>query len=140
MSALLQHETHAVEELVDRLRTLSDEDIRRSGLLIRTETRSAADEIAWWSATVRVAHLLRQQHQRQAAARAAAAATRAVKHAATRAGLVADDPDVVATARAATDAAGALVAGPGARAEADYFLNRLGLSLTLDSTPRPAAA
>jgi hypothetical protein len=140
MSALPNHETIAVDELVDRLRTLSAEDIRRAGLLMRGESRSAADEIEWWSATIRVGHVLRQQHRRLAAAQATSGANRAVKHAAQQAGLASDDPDVVATARSATDAAAAVVAGPTVRPEAHYFLTRLGLSLTSSARPTPAAA
>jgi hypothetical protein len=141
MSALLHHETRAVDDLVDRLRTLSAEDIRRAGILIRSEARSAADDIEWWSATIRVGHALRQRHQRVAAARAASQASRAVRQAAHQAGLDADDPDVVTTARAASDAAGAVIAGPGARHEASYFLARLGLHLALvpDFVRAPAA-
>jgi hypothetical protein len=141
MSALLHHEALAVDDLVDRLRTLTAEDIRRAGLLIRSEARSAADEIEWWwSATVRVGHALRHQHRRLPAAQATAAATRAVRHAAHQAGLAADDPDVVATARAATDAAAAVVATPSTDPEATYFLTRLGLGATAHPTSTPAAA
>jgi hypothetical protein len=140
MSALLHHETLAVDDLVDRLRTLTAEDIRRAGLLIRSEARSAADEIEWWSATIRVGHALRHQRRRVAAAQATAAATRAVRHAAHQAGLTADDPDVVATARAATDAAAAVVATPTTHAEATYFLTRLGVAAGAHPTSTPAAA
>lgn len=116
----------AVTELVGRLATMDVDDIRRAGWLLRTERRSVADEVSWWSATIRVEHVVRSHHRRLVAARAATTASRAVKDAAARAGLALDDPDVVAAARAASDAAGALVAGPGVAHETSYFLDRLG--------------
>jgi hypothetical protein len=129
-----------VKDLVDRLDAMTAESIRQAGRLTRGEHRTAADEIAWWSATVRVERLVRYERQRQAAATAASVARRAVKHAASRCGLAPDDPDVIATARAASDAAGAIVAGRGALAELHYFVERLGFPSTLISASASAVA
>jgi hypothetical protein len=131
--------TLTVDDLVARLRAMSVEDIRRVGHLVRGEHGSAADEIAWWSATARVERLVRRQQMRRAAAMAAAAASQAVKRAALSCELALNDPDVVATARAASDAAGALVVGHGAVAEASYFVDRLGLSFADAASPASVA-
>jgi hypothetical protein len=129
-----------IKDLVDRLRTMSADGIRQAGHDVRSEHRSAADEIAWWSATLRVERLIRHQHQRLAAATAAAVASQAVKHAALRSGIALDDPDVVATARAASDAGGALVAGHSALAELHYFIDRLGPSFARTASTASVAA
>lgn len=115
-----------LNDLIERLRTMPAGAIQQAGSLVRDEHRSAADEITWWNATVRVDRLVRRQHQRHAAATAASTASRAVRQAASASGLTLDDPDVIATARAATDAARAVVAGGSARADASYFVDRLG--------------
>lgn len=143
MSASLHHEkvgNPAVDELVGRLGTMDLDDIRRAGFLLRAERRTAADDISWWSATIRVEHVVRREHRRVAAARSAAAASRAVRDTAAQAGLEPDDPDVVAAARAASEAAGALAAGPTAAAEAAYFLARLGPSFTVLAPAATTAA
>jgi hypothetical protein len=129
----------SVDDLVAHLRALSVEDIRRVGHLVRGVHRSAADEIAWWSATARVERLVRRQQMRRGAATAAAAASQAVKRAALSCSLPLNDPDVVATARAASDAAGALVVGCGAASEASYFVERLGLSIPDVASPASVA-
>lgn len=114
-------------DLTNHLRTLSAESIRETGWRLRHETLTAADEVAWWSATARVGRQLRSQGRRLAAATAAGIAAQAVKHAALRAGLALDDPDVILVARAASDAATAVVADNGTLAETRYFLDRLQL-------------
>lgn len=126
-----------LQDLIDRLRSMPAGMIQEAGRRVRDENRSAADEIAWWSATVRVEQLIRRQHQRIAATAAAGAVRRAVRQAAVHAGLTHDDPDVVAVARAASDVAGALAAGPRAEGEIRYFLERLGPPF---ASPRPLGA
>ena len=113
-------------DLANHLRSLTAEAIRETGWGLRHEAPTAADEIAWWSATARVDRKLRSQGRRLTAATAAGVASQAVKYAALRAGLALDDPDVVLVARAASDAATAVVADEGTR----YFIDRLHLPVT----------
>jgi hypothetical protein len=128
-----------LNHLIDRLRTMPAATIRQVGSLVREEHRCAADEIAWWNATIRVDRLVHRQHQRHMAASAATTASRAVLHAASRCGLRPNDPDVIATARAASDAARAVVAGRGSGAATTYFIERLGPVFAM-TTPSAAVA
>jgi hypothetical protein len=120
--------TTDIQGLTNRLKAMAPEDIHNAAAA-RGPCASAADDVAWWSATARVARLLRDRRRRRAAAVAAHNAARAVRHAAHNAGVALDDPDVVRVARAASDVACAITAGPAARADVAYLLARLGPEL-----------
>ena len=124
-----------VEELVERLAMMPPADIRAIGRRVRAEHRSAAEEAAWWQATARVDRSVRRLRLRCPAALSGTQAARAVKAAAARAGLSTVDPDVVATARAASDAARALVASKNTA----WFLDRLGSCVEARSLVAAAA-
>ena len=91
---------------------MSADEIRRLARLVR-----ASDDVGWWEAVVAVDRQLRRAHLLRRAALAGRAATQAVLIGAGRNGMD-TDPDVIAVARAADDAARALMAGGGALAEA----------------------
>jgi hypothetical protein len=128
-----------VDDLITRLRGMSAEAIRHVAHTTRGQGASAADEIAWWSARLRVERVLRRAGRRIEAASAATMAARAVRQAALRAGLSLGGDDVVRAARSASDAASALVAGPEVASDAAFLVGRLGIT-SPDDGPRPAAA
>ena len=117
--------------LIAQLAALTGQDIHNAAVACRARP-TVADDVVWWTATAHVERLLRDRRMRRVAAAAASNAARAVLHAAHNAGLALDDPDVVQVARASSDAAAAISAGPDAQADAAYFLARL--------RPRPTYA
>ena len=123
--AMSTQETTDTRNLITRLTAMTREEIHRAAAACRP-SHSLPDDIAWWTATAHVERLLRVQHRRRAAAIAARQAASAVQRAAHNTGFVLDDVDVIRVARAASDVAGAITAGPAARADVAYFLGRLG--------------
>jgi hypothetical protein len=81
----------------------------------------AGDDVAWWHAVVAVDHRLRRARLVRQGTMAGRAATQAVLIAASRSGLDLD-ADVIAVARAAADAARAVVAGGLRLRETDALL------------------
>ena len=79
------------------------------------ESDLVTDEVDWWRATIAIDKVLRHSHRTRQAAHAASLASRAVKDAATHAGISLPDDDVTRVARAAADIARGLAAGPAAR-------------------------
>lgn len=99
-------DTSVLDAFTHTLRTLSRDDIRRHA----TQVHATADDVGWWHTTIEVDRRLRDARLSRRAAAAAHAARDVVLATATRA---ADeiDAEVIAVARAASDAARALVAG-----------------------------
>jgi hypothetical protein len=98
-----------------RLRTLTGTDITDVASALRHEIETADGEVTWWRATTAVGALLRHQHRSREAGLIAHEAAQSVLEAADRSGDV-DRADAILVARAASDVARALVAGPSAGA------------------------
>lgn len=99
----------------DALVELSVDDIRAVGASLRD--RDSADDVAWWGVTLVTERLLGETRGWRRAAFAARGGAEAVRVAGRRGGLDANDPDVVAVARAAARVCRVLVAAearPGA--------------------------
>ncbi len=108
-----------IDDFIRRLARLSAGQI--TGLAARLWDVDPDDDVAWWRATIAVDGSLRRGHRSTRSATAASAAGRAVVAAARRAGLDPAAADVIVVAKAAGDAARALVAeDPGV--EPCYFL------------------
>ncbi len=94
-----------------RLGGLTTADIGEIGNTLRSYHSTAEGEVAWWRATISVDSVLRRHHLTRRAALAAHEASTVVLATARRAGMVDAERDTVtAVARAAADAARALVA------------------------------
>jgi hypothetical protein len=100
---------------VQLLSRLSEGDIRAVAAEIGAHHCSAADDIAWWQATLQIDRALKADGCTRTAAMAALAAAKAVQQAAATAGVALPDDDVTAVARAAAEVARGLVAGEAAR-------------------------
>lgn len=100
---------------VELLSRLSAGDIRAVAAEIGAHHCSAADDIAWWQATVQIDRALKAGGCTRTAAMAALAAAKAVQAAAAASGMSLPDDDVTAVARAAAEVARGLVAGDAAR-------------------------
>lgn len=100
-------------EFIERLRELNGEAIADVARALRLELDSADGEVSWWRATIAIGSALKRQHRSREAGLAAHDASVAVIAAAARAGLLEHDRvDVIVVARAASEVARALVAGP----------------------------
>jgi hypothetical protein len=97
------------------LSRLSESDIRSVAAEIDAHHCSAADDVAWWQATLQIDRALKAAGCTREAAMAALAAAKAVQSAALSAGLTLPDDRVTVVARAAAEVARGLVAGEAAR-------------------------
>jgi len=98
-------------QLLGQIHTLDETGMRRIAGAIRVATGTAAGEVAWWRATIAVEREIRHAHALVAAGLVAHRAATAVTDRAGELGLPLPDPDVTTVARAAAEAARALVAG-----------------------------
>ena len=96
-----------------RLKTLTGADIHVVAEALRHEIDTADGEVTWWRATTAVGATLRRQHRSRQAGLVAHEAAQSVLDAADRSGGV-QRADAILVARAASDVARALVAGPSA--------------------------
>jgi hypothetical protein len=100
-------------EFTTRLTSLSGSEIVDVARWLRHELDSADGELAWWKATLAVTGTLRRTRQTRQAGMAAHHASVAVQRAAARDGILEIERDAVTlVARAASEAARALVARP----------------------------
>jgi hypothetical protein len=112
-----------VDRFVQELSEMGERDLRLVAELVRHDAMSAEGELCWWRATSQVATTLRARRTGRQAAAVAHAAVRAVMSAAERCGMDTDDREpAVAVARAAADAARALVADPEGHGSTDVLL------------------
>jgi hypothetical protein len=101
------------ETFVEQLARMDEVELRAVAGLVSHNALSAEGELAWWRATTEVGTVLRAGGHRRRAAMVAHGATMAVLDAAGRCGLMATERELVtAVARAAADAARAMVADP----------------------------
>src|SRR4051794_37840826 len=98
-----------------RLRTLTARDIGAIARALRHEIDTADGVVTWWRATTAVGATLRRQHRSRQAGLIAHEAAQSVLDAAGRSGDV-SRADAILVARAASDVALALAAGPSAPA------------------------
>lgn len=99
-------------EFTTRLTSLSGNEIVGVARWLRSELDSADGELAWWKATLAVTGTLRRTRQTRQAGMAAHQASVAVLRAAARDGILEVERDAVTlVARAASEAARAMVAG-----------------------------
>jgi hypothetical protein len=111
------------DRFVQELSEMGEQDLRLVAELVRHDAMSAEGELCWWRATSQVATTLRTRRIGRHAASVAHAAVQAVMSAAERCGMEATDRDpAVAVARAAADAARALVADPEGDGATDVLL------------------
>ncbi len=105
---------HDIKAFTDRLAALSGTELAQLAHSLRTELEGADREVAWWRATIELDATLRRQRCTRQAALVAHGASQAVLGAARRSGLIDTDRAAVTTvARAASDAARALLVLPG---------------------------
>ena len=98
-------------EFAEALEALRAEDIARVAACLRADLASVEGEVAWWRATIAVSGALRRTRRTREASVAAHRAACAVVGAARSAGIGEDRRDDVSqVARAAAEAARALVA------------------------------
>jgi hypothetical protein len=102
-------------ELEAALRTLTLDDLRRIGTALAAG--SVGDEVDAWRATMAIDRTLRCTHRTRRAAHAARDAAQAVQHAAQSSGVPLPDPVVTCVARAASELARGIVAGPAVERE-----------------------
>jgi hypothetical protein len=101
------------DEFIAGLAQMGPEDLREVAVSLRNEAATVEGELTWWKATTSVAAALRASGRSRAAARAAHAAVVAVQTAGARSGLDSTEAQTVTVvARAAAEAARALVAEP----------------------------
>lgn len=109
-----------IDEFIRRLSNLSAAEIE--ALSARVVRVVGDDDLAWWRATIAVDRSVRRLHRSNRSAGAAGAAARAVTTAARRASVDPTTDAVTRLAKAAADAARALVAEDDG-VEACYFLD-----------------
>jgi UDP-3-O-acyl-N-acetylglucosamine deacetylase len=101
------------ERFVDELAHMSEHELRAVADLVRHDALSAEGELSWWRATSAVAASLKATRSGRHAATVAHHAVQSVMLAAERCGMLTEDRDqATAVARAAADAARAMVADP----------------------------
>jgi hypothetical protein len=99
-------------EFTARVAKLTAPEFSAVAAALRAEHDTADNEVAWWRATLAVNATLRRQRRTREAGLAAHDASTAVMDAARRSGLIDEDRETAITvARAAAEAARALVAG-----------------------------
>ena len=101
------------ERFVQELSHMGEHELRAVADLVRHDALSAEGELTWWRATSAVAASLKASRSGRQAATVAHHAVQAVMLAADRCGMLSADRDqATAVARAAADAARAMVADP----------------------------
>jgi hypothetical protein len=101
------------ERFIEELVHMGESELRAVAELVRHDALSAEGELAWWRATTNVGMVLRAAGWRRQAALVGHGAAQAVMAAGERCGMLDADRDLVtAVARAAADAARAMVADP----------------------------
>jgi hypothetical protein len=101
------------EAFVEELAQMGEPELQAIGDLVRHDALSAEGELAWWRATTQVGVALRATRCRRRAAVIAHGAAQSVIEAGERCGLLCSERELVtAVARAAADAARAMVAEP----------------------------
>ena len=101
------------ERFVHELAHMSEPELRAVADLVRHDALSAEGELSWWRATAEVAASLKASRSGRHAASVAHSAVQAVMLAADRCGMLDAERDrATAVARAAADAARAIVADP----------------------------
>jgi hypothetical protein len=100
-------------DFTTRLTRLTAAEFTAIATALRAEHDTADSEVAWWRATMAVNTTLRRQRRTREAGLAAHDASAAVLDAGRNCGALDHDRDtVIAVARAASDVARAIVAGP----------------------------
>ena len=101
------------DRFVHELAHMGEHELRAVADLVRHDALSAEGELSWWRATSAVAAALKATRNGRQAATVAHHAVQAVMLAADRCGMLTDDRDqATAVARAAADAARAMIADP----------------------------
>jgi UDP-3-O-acyl-N-acetylglucosamine deacetylase len=101
------------EAFVRELALMEEPELRAVAELVRHDALSAEGELAWWRATTEVGAMLRSARCGRRAAVVAHDAVLAVRSAAERCGMLTAERELItAVARAAAEAARALVADP----------------------------
>ena len=110
-------------EFVHWLDRLGETDLRDVAAGIRSEVDTADGEVTWWRATVAISAALRHQRCTRDAGMYAHEAGAAVLAAAERCGMLSSDHDATTiVARAASEVARGLVAGPSVQPEVEALL------------------
>lgn len=105
---------HGIKQFTDRLAELSGAELAELARALRGELDGVDREVAWWRATIELDATLKRQRCTRAAGLAAHRASQAVLAAGRRTGLIdTDRASVTTVARAASDAARALLVLPG---------------------------
>lgn len=102
--------TVGIARFTERLAALSGTELRAVARTVRRELEGVDREVAWWRATIELDATLRRQRRTREAGLVAHRASQAVLAAARRNGLMETDREaVIVVARAASDAARALL-------------------------------
>ena len=109
-------------EFTQAIHEMSIADIREVAAEIGGHLASAADDIAWWQATLTIDKVLKHDGHCRTAAVAASTASRAVLAIVEHSGGCAPDSEVIVVARAAGTIARGLVAGPDVAPCLDHLL------------------
>ena len=99
-----------IPNFIDHLSSLTLSEIQVCASRIKA-SESAADDVAWWRATLAVDRALTRAGKGRAAGLAASAAAATVRDAAERGGARLPNPEVTCVARSAASVARALIAG-----------------------------
>ena|SRR5206468_13013080 len=111
-----------LQEFTQAIHEMSEADIREVAAEIGGHQVSAADDIAWWQASLVIDPVLKHDGRCRVAAAAASSASRAVLAIAGHDVECVGDSDVIAVASAAGTIARGLVAGPDVMPSLDHLL------------------
>jgi hypothetical protein len=99
-----------LEDFTRVIARMSTDDIHRVAAEIDAHRTSAADDLAWWAATIEIDRSIRTNGCSRVAAMGALAASRAVQAVAATAGVPLPDAEVTTVARAAAEVARGIAA------------------------------
>jgi hypothetical protein len=128
-----------LQEFTQAISGMSVTDIRVVAAEIGGHQVSAADDIAWWHATLTIDRVLKHDGRCRVAAIAASHASRTVLAIAGHATDRSPEAEVIAVARAAATIVRGLVAGPDVEASLDHLLSDWAPVLRRRSRHSPAA-
>lgn len=111
-----------VQEFTQTIHRMSMADVRAVAAEMGGHQATAADDIAWWQATLTIDKVLKHGGRCRSAAVAASTASRAILAVAEHGHCATTDADVIAVARAAGTIARGLVAGPDVEPSLDHLL------------------
>jgi hypothetical protein len=115
-------DTMNLQEFTAAIHRMSVADIRTVAAEIGGHQATAADDIAWWQATLMIDRVLKHDGRCRSAAVAASTASRAILAVAEHGQCATSDAQVIAVARAAATIARGLVAGTGVEPSVDHLL------------------